>query len=87
MTAAHRAARLAFDGRDPKLAIQLYEAILQRDPIDEEAVRGVMRCHSALGDTNAVKRAYKTLVASLQRELKDEHAEPIPRRRRGCWGS
>ncbi len=78
VTAAHRAARLAFDSRDSKLAICFYDAILARDPIDEEAVRGIMRCHAALGDTNAVRRAYKTLANALRRELEDDGAEPLP---------
>ena len=78
VTAAHRAARLAFDSRDPKLAIRVYDAILVRDPIDEEAVRGIMRCHAALGDTNAVRRAYKALTTALRRELEDDNSEPLP---------
>ena len=78
VTAAHRAARLAFDSRDPKLAIRFFDAILARDPIDEGAVRGIMRCHAALGDTNAVRRAYKALTAALRRELEDDGAEPLP---------
>lgn len=78
VTAAHRAARLAFDSRDPKLAIRFYDAILARDPIDEEAVRGIMRCHAALGDTNGVRRAYKSLTTALRRELEDDGAEPLP---------
>lgn len=82
VTAAHRAARLAFDSRDPKLAIRFYDAILARDPIDEEAVRGIMRCHAALGDTNAVRRTYKALTITLRRELEDDSAEPLPETRR-----
>lgn len=78
VTAAHRAARLAFDSRDPKMAIRFLEAILGRDPIDEEAVRGLMRCYAVLGDTNSVRRCYKTLVGALRRELEDDGAEPLP---------
>ncbi|MCC7365292.1 MAG: LysM peptidoglycan-binding domain-containing protein [Dehalococcoidia bacterium] len=78
VTAAHRAARLAFDSRDQKLAIRFYDAILARDPIDEEAVRGIMRSHAALGDTNAVRRTYKALSTALRRELEDDAAEPLP---------
>jgi len=78
VTAAHRAARLAFDSRDPKLALRFYDAILARDPIDEEAARGIMRSHAALGDTNAVRRTYKALTAALRRELEDDAAEPLP---------
>ncbi len=63
---------------NPKLAIRFYDAILARDPIDEEAVRGIMRCHAALGDTNAVRRTYKALTTALRRELEDDAAEPLP---------
>ena len=84
IAAAHRAARLAVDCRDQKMAVGFYEAILERDPIDEEAVRGVMECHSALGDSNAVKRAYRTLVAALRDELDDDTAEPLPETVRLC---
>jgi DNA-binding SARP family transcriptional activator len=78
VTAAHRAARLAFDSRDSGLAIRFYDAILARDSIDEEAARGIMRCHATLGDTNAVRRTYKALTAALRRELEDDAAEPLP---------
>ncbi|MBN9492553.1 LysM peptidoglycan-binding domain-containing protein [bacterium] len=78
VTAAHRAARLAFDSRDPKMAIRFDDAILARDPIDEEAVRSIMRCYAALGDTNAVRRTYKSLTIALRRELEDDSAEPLP---------
>ena len=78
VTAAHRAGRLAYDSRDPKLAVRFYDAILARDPIDEEAVRGIMRCHAALGDTNAVRRTYRALTTALRRELEDDGAEPLP---------
>jgi DNA-binding SARP family transcriptional activator len=76
--AAHRAAKLACDLRDPKLALRFYDAILQRDPIDEEAVREAMRCHCAMGDTNSAKRLYKKLAEDLREALDDEQAEPMP---------
>lgn len=41
--AAHKAAGLAVDCRDVKKAMGFYHAILARDPIDEEAARGLMR--------------------------------------------
>ncbi|MBE0608913.1 MAG: LysM peptidoglycan-binding domain-containing protein [Dehalococcoidia bacterium] len=78
ITAAHRAARLACDLRDPKLALRFYDAILQRDPIDEEAVREAMRCHTAMGDRNSAKRLYKKLVEDLREALDDDEAEPMP---------
>ncbi len=78
VTAAHRAANLACDLRDPKLALRFCDAILQREPIDEEAVREAMRCHTAMGDRNSAKRVYKKLVEDLREALDDEQAEPMP---------
>jgi DNA-binding SARP family transcriptional activator len=78
IAAAHEAGRIAQDCRDVKKAIEFYQAILDRDPIDEEAARSLMRCHAKLGDTNAVRKVYKTLTESLRRELEDESAEPLP---------
>ncbi len=78
ITAAQRAAKLACDLRDPKLALRFYDAILQRDPIDEEAVREAMRCHTAMGDQNSAKRLYKRLIEDLREALDDEKAEPMP---------
>ncbi len=78
VTAAHRAAKLASDLRDPKLALRFYDAILRRDPIDEEAVREAMRSHAAIGDRNSAKRLYKKLVEDLREALDDELAEPMP---------
>ncbi|MGE0600565.1 MAG: BTAD domain-containing putative transcriptional regulator [Dehalococcoidia bacterium] len=78
ITAAGRAARLACELRDPKLALRFYDAILQRDPIDEEAVRDAMRCHTAMDDLNSAKRRYKKLVEDLREALDDEQAEPMP---------
>ncbi|MBE3109771.1 MAG: tetratricopeptide repeat protein [Acidobacteria bacterium] len=76
--AAHRAAKLAVDCRDATKAMAFYSAILSRDPIDEEAARGLMRCYSKLGDVNGVRKVYKVLTESLRRELEDEKAEPLP---------
>lgn len=78
IAAAHRASKLALDLRDPKLALRFYDAILRRDSIDEEAVRGAMQCHSSFGDRNSAKRMYKKLTEDLREVLDDEHAEPMP---------
>jgi len=78
ITAAHRAAKLACELRDPKLALRVYDAILQRDPIDEEAVREAMRSYAAMGDKNSAKRMYKKLVEDLREALDDDQAEPMP---------
>ncbi len=76
--AANRAAKLACELRDPKLALRFYDAVLQRDPIDEEAVREAMRCHAAMGDRNSTKRLYKKLIEDLREALDDDEAEPMP---------
>ena len=76
--AAHAAAKLATDLRDSKRGMEIYRAILARDPIDEEAGRGVMRCYAKVGDLNGVRKVYKVLTESLRRELEDEKAEPLP---------
>jgi two-component SAPR family response regulator len=78
ITAARRAAKLACELRDPKLALRFYDAILRRDPIDEEAVRESMRCHATVGDRNSAKRLYKKLIEDLRQALDDDEAEPMP---------
>jgi two-component SAPR family response regulator len=78
VAAARRAASLAVECRDFRKAITYYEGILARDAIDEDAARGLMRCQGKLGDTNGVRRVYKTLREALRRELEDEKAEPLP---------
>jgi pentatricopeptide repeat protein len=77
-SAANAAARLAMDCRDMAKAAGFYRAILARDPIDEEAARGLMRCCAKAGDLNSVRKVYKVLCESLRRELEDEKAEPLP---------
>ena len=37
--------------------MEFYQAILARDPIDEEAARGLTRCCEKLGDANGVRRS------------------------------
>ncbi len=78
VAAAHKGANLAVECRDLQKAIAFFEGILARDAIDEDAARGLMRCHANLGGTNSVRRVYKTLRESLRRELEDEKAEPLP---------
>jgi DNA-binding SARP family transcriptional activator len=78
IAAAHRAARLAFDSRDTGRALDFYGAVLTRDPIDEEAARGAMRCYGKLADSNGVRKVYKVLCEALRREFDDDNAEPLP---------
>jgi DNA-binding SARP family transcriptional activator len=76
--AAHKAGNLAIECRDFRRAIGLYEGVLARDAIDEDAARGLMRCYAKLGDSNGVRRVFKVLRESLRRELDDDRAEPLP---------
>ncbi|MDO8616119.1 MAG: LysM peptidoglycan-binding domain-containing protein [Dehalococcoidia bacterium] len=78
VAAAHEAGRLALECRDVKKAVSFYQAILSRDPIDEEAARALMRCQARLGDGNSVRRTFKMLRESLRRELEDGKVEPLP---------
>ncbi|MPZ49737.1 MAG: LysM peptidoglycan-binding domain-containing protein [Dehalococcoidia bacterium] len=75
--AANRAAKLAFDCREISKAVMIYKTLLERDPIDEEAARGLMRCYDRLEDVNGVRKVYKVLRESLRRELDDDKAEPL----------
>jgi two-component SAPR family response regulator len=56
VVAAHRAAKLALDCREVQQAAECYRAILVREVLDEEAVRGLMRCYAKLGDLNGVRK-------------------------------
>jgi DNA-binding SARP family transcriptional activator/LysM repeat protein len=76
--AAHQAARLALECRDAARAIGFYRAILDHDPIDEEAARGLMQVYGNEGDANGVKKVYKVLCESLRQELGDAEAQPMP---------
>jgi DNA-binding SARP family transcriptional activator len=57
--------------------VEFYGAILRRDPVDEEAARGLMRCYGKLGDSGGVRKVYRILRESLRRELDDDKAEPL----------
>lgn len=78
LAAAHTAARLALQYRDRPRAIRLYQFILSREPLDEEAARGLMTCHAGQGDVTGVRKAYKALVDAIRREFDDPQAEPLP---------
>jgi two-component SAPR family response regulator len=78
VAAMKRAGALALTLRDPKLAVDFYNRILQQEPIDEEAVQGLLRCYSAVGDVTGAKVAYRRLVEALQETLDDDTVEPLP---------
>ncbi|MEX2230411.1 MAG: BTAD domain-containing putative transcriptional regulator [Dehalococcoidia bacterium] len=76
VAAAREAAALALELRDEARAVGLYEALVLRDAMDEDAARALMRCHARQGDMNGVRKVYKNLTEALRRELDDDHAEP-----------
>lgn len=78
IAAMKRAGALALTLRDPKLAVDFYNRILQQEPIEEEAVQGLMRSYGALGDVTGVKVAYRKLAEALQETLDDDSVEPLP---------
>lgn len=78
VAAMKRAGALALTLRDPKLAVDFYNRILQQEPIDEEAVQGLLRCYGALGDVTGAKVAYRRLTEALQETLDDDAVEPLP---------
>jgi len=57
-------------------ALNLHRLILDREPTDEAAARGVMRHLAATGDGNAARKVYRELTESLQAELDDPRAAP-----------
>jgi two-component SAPR family response regulator len=76
--AAHAAAKVALQCRDPKRAAGFYQLILDREPTDEEAARGLMSCLASQGDRGGVRKVYKAVVVALRREFDDPTAEPLP---------
>lgn len=78
LAAAHQAAKLSCECRDVTRAIGFYRAILDHDPIDEEAARGLMQVYADQADVNGVRKVYKVLCESLRQELGDAEARPLP---------
>ena len=60
------------------MALEFRERIRQHDPIDEEAVRGALRCYGSLNDLTGTKVALRKLVEALRKILDDDTAQPLP---------
>lgn len=60
----------------PAKAAETYQRLLARDPLHEEAVRGVMEAQAELGERAQALRAYRRFVELLRREV---GAEPSAR--------
>jgi DNA-binding SARP family transcriptional activator len=79
--AARKAAAIAEGRSEPARAAPFHQAIFEREPTDEDAARGLMRCLARSGDVGGVRKAYKALSEALQRELDDPGARPAPEMR------
>ncbi len=77
VSAAADAAALALSLGDAQRAVSLYQAILERDPLDENAARALMRRCARMHDVNGVRRVYRQLCEAVRRGLGD-HASPGP---------
>ncbi len=70
------AAEIAEQLGESERALNVHRMILDREPTDEAAARGVMRHLAAAGDANAARKVYRELTESLQAELDDPRAAP-----------
>ena len=57
-------------------AAALYRVVLEHEPTDEGAARGLMRLLAASGDVNEARRVHRRLSAALREDLDDPAAEP-----------
>ncbi len=60
---------LAERASDPAVARRHLSALLAEDPLDEAALRALMRSHAELGETKRALAAYRAFAAFLEREL------------------
>jgi predicted ATPase/DNA-binding SARP family transcriptional activator len=68
-------AKLLFAGEHYRRAAETYRQVIAHDSLLEEAHRGLIRCHSRLGERGLALRRYYTLVELLADEL---GVEPAP---------
>ena len=76
LDAARAAASLAESMGAPLRAEPFHRAILEREPTDEDAVRGLMRCLARSGDVAGARKTYTTLSGALEQELGDAGVRP-----------
>ncbi len=76
--AAGRAASIAEELGERERAARLYGVILEREPADEPAARGLMRQRAAAGQPNEARRVFNQLTEALRQELDDPRARPGP---------
>jgi two-component SAPR family response regulator len=64
----------------PDLALPLFQALLEIEPLLEDVVRDAFRCHAALGDVRSLEGERDRLLAALRlyRGPEDDDPEPEP---------
>lgn len=75
---ARAAGEAALAAGDATRARRHYQIALECDPIDEAAVRGLMRAQALLRDPTGARKVYRTFTEALRQEMDDETAEPTP---------
>lgn len=81
LDATRSAGAMAEGMGDAARATPFHRAILEREPTDEEAVRGLMRCLARCGDVAGARTAFEELSQALVDELDDPGARPSPETR------
>jgi len=69
VSGALAAAQLATEAGDVERAAGFYLAATQRNPTNEDAACGLMRCYATVGNTAGVLKVYRVLTEAMQREL------------------
>jgi DNA-binding SARP family transcriptional activator len=82
----HRARVLRTQGAVPMLQVAAWEAVLEADRCQEEAVRALLQLHAAAGQRAAGKRVYGALVRALQEELGESPAPETAALVPALWG-
>ena len=84
LDAARSAGAMAEGMGDAARAVAFHRAILEREPTDEDAARGLMRCLARCGDVAGARTAFEELSQALVDEL-DDPACGRRRRLERCW--
>lgn len=77
LTAHHQLVHVLELQRDYAAALQIAQALLRLDLLDESAYVTLMRLHDLNHDRPAARRVYRTAVETLQRELGIEPGEAL----------
>ena len=70
-TVTKRLATLYCDEDRPDLAVTIYRGLLDQEPILEDIVRRLYRCHQLLGDRGAIMREHQQLRDNLRKAFSD----------------